>query len=435
MNKFMRIVSLFFLVLFLNFVSSGEASLSPSDVSVVVDTHAPEIIILSPLNATYNSAEPILANYSVFDPTLESIWYSINSGVNITPPLGIFYLELGEGLQHLIIYANDSFGRLNFSEIYFTTEYVFPSFCSDGTCNSDEDCDNCPEDCGECPPPDEEEPNQSQLEQPPEIPLKADFSIDKSELKVSLSPGEKINQTLTIRNTGEKVIKIIIFVPPILRNFVTASEESFFIKSGIEKVIILEFNIPETAKFDVHTGEILISGLGIEKNIPVTIEIESKDSLFDVILRIAPESFPVYAGKNITAEVEITDIGEAGLVNVTIDSVIKDFKENVLVKKQAIVSVNQKLIFNETLEIPSNATSGKYVLYAIVTYDGKSATSSQNFDIIEKFSWEILILFGLILLAILGIILGYFLIKSKKIKIGKILKIIQKKARKKGFCL
>jgi len=71
-------------------LASGEfhgGSLSPAestDVSVSVDGEAPEIMIHSPLNITYNNATPILVNYTINDITHDSTWYWLNDGINIT---------------------------------------------------------------------------------------------------------------------------------------------------------------------------------------------------------------------------------------------------------------------------------------------------------------------------------------------------------------
>lgn len=415
----MNIQKLFIISLvlfFLNFISAQDASLSPNDFSVVVDTKAPEITILSPLNTTYTSTS-VLVNYSITDPTLDKIWYSLNNQQNITIS-NPFSLNLAQGFQHLVIYANDSFSRTNSSEVYFTTEQSSMPYCGDNSCDANEDCNGCAHDCGDCPA-EEENTTANTEEQIQEIPLAADFSIDKKELKISLSPGEKANQTIIIKNTGERVIKITIFIPPVLEKFITLSKDSFFIKLEEEEKIQVNFNIPETAEFNVHIGNILIRGLGIEKALPTTLEIESKDSLFDVILTIPPELKVIAPGKNIIANLKITDIGNAGLVNVTIKTVIKDFEGNIIAEKQEIISINQILEFNQTLEIPSNTKAGKYILYSIVTYDEKSATSSQEFEITGRSSWEMFALIGLIVLAILIMIIGYLMIKFKKDKTKK----------------
>jgi len=409
-----KIVPLFFILFCLSSILANDTSLSPSDFSVVVDTHAPEITILSPLNTTYNNAEPILVNYTIRDPTLAYIWYSLNEAANITITEP-FNLTLGEGFQHLILYANDSFNRTNFSEVYFTTEYTPLPFCGDGDCGSGEDCENCPEDCDEC------EPSSSSsngggddpIDPSSDEPLTADFSISQSQLRVALNPGENLTETIIIKNTGEKVIKITIDAPLSLINFMNVSEKSFFLKKDSEYEIQIKFNILETAEFGVYTGKILLSGLGIEKTLPITIEIEAEDSLFDLILKILPDYLTLHAGEKITAEITALDIGEAGEVDVTIKSGIKDFEGKTLIEESNTYIVNQELTIKQTFTIPEETNPGRYVLYAILNYQGKSATASQDFEITKDYSLYLWIIITLIIVAILIMVGSYFIARRK----------------------
>lgn len=127
-----------------------KSSSEQSDINVVVDGDAPIIRIFSPKNINYEANIDILVNYSVIDQSLNSVWYSLNGGNNISIN-GNFFLNLAEGNYLLKIYANDSFGRNNFSEVSFSVNNSL-LFCGDNTCSSNigESCNNCPGDCGVC---------------------------------------------------------------------------------------------------------------------------------------------------------------------------------------------------------------------------------------------------------------------------------------------
>lgn len=138
------------LLLLINIVSSAE--LSPSEQSnfrIAVDGDSPIINIINPKNTTYSNQVPLLVNYTVFDSTLDSTWYSLNNEKNISIS-NPFYLALQEGNYKLRIYANDSFNRINFSEVSFRINNSVP-FCGDYSCNLNENCNSCPFDCGSCP--------------------------------------------------------------------------------------------------------------------------------------------------------------------------------------------------------------------------------------------------------------------------------------------
>lgn len=130
-----------------------KSSSEQSDINVVVDGDAPIIRIFSPKNINYGANMDILVNYSVIDQSLNSVWYSLNGENNISIN-GNFFLNLAEGNYLLRIYANDSFGRNNFSEVSFSVNNSL-LFCGDNTCSSNigESCNTCSQDCGTCNPP------------------------------------------------------------------------------------------------------------------------------------------------------------------------------------------------------------------------------------------------------------------------------------------
>ncbi|MFH1585845.1 MAG: hypothetical protein ABIB79_03695 [archaeon] len=135
------------------FVFINRTSLAPSeqtDVSVNVDALPPIINIITPQEINYNNATPTFINYTIQDLSHDSTWYSLNEGPNIAIT-GYFYLNLAEGNYNLKVYANDSFGRINFSEVQFTVNNSLP-YCGNDYCDLTEDCSSCPEDCGNCPP-------------------------------------------------------------------------------------------------------------------------------------------------------------------------------------------------------------------------------------------------------------------------------------------
>lgn len=131
-------------------ITYAQNQFSPSDVSVTIDESYPIIIISHPTNTNYNNATPLSVNFSIIEISLDSIWYWLNNGMNISIN-GNFTLNLPEGSYRLRIYANDSLNRINFSEVNFTINNSI-NFCGNFVCNQEENCISCPQDCGSCPP-------------------------------------------------------------------------------------------------------------------------------------------------------------------------------------------------------------------------------------------------------------------------------------------
>lgn len=108
-------------IIFSIFAVSAQKSFSPSEESnvyLVVDGEAPIVTIIEPKNITYTASE-ILLNYTIQEVLLDSVWYSLNNGANISIP-GPVFLSLQAGEYILTLYANDTLGRINSSKVRFT---------------------------------------------------------------------------------------------------------------------------------------------------------------------------------------------------------------------------------------------------------------------------------------------------------------------------
>ncbi len=133
------------------FAAADEGSFSPienSEVKAVVDLDSPVVHILSPGNLTYSSGLEIAVEIFVEDLTTDNIWYYLDSGGQELYT-GRKTYNLSGGEHHLKVFANDSFGRVGFAEVYF---YVGSSLqgCGDFVCSFGESCNSCGVDCGAC---------------------------------------------------------------------------------------------------------------------------------------------------------------------------------------------------------------------------------------------------------------------------------------------
>jgi parallel beta-helix repeat protein len=100
------------------------------DVTFLVDTTYPTLLnITYPLNITYNSLVDHI-DFTAYDLTNSTCWYS-NSSINSTAQacgsgniawtvLGIYPIT---GNNHWYAYVNDSFGRINYTEVYFNYNF------------------------------------------------------------------------------------------------------------------------------------------------------------------------------------------------------------------------------------------------------------------------------------------------------------------------
>jgi hypothetical protein len=88
-----------------------------------IDTGAPAITLVSPTNTSTTDTTPLLN--ATFGEVVDTAWYSLDGGVNLsfstsTQNLTVTLAALSVGQHNVTVYANDSFGNLNSSIVFFT---------------------------------------------------------------------------------------------------------------------------------------------------------------------------------------------------------------------------------------------------------------------------------------------------------------------------
>jgi len=96
-----------------------------ANVSFIVDTIAPAINIISPQNITYNTTN-ISLNYTITDLNLDKVWYSYNGTIIIISGNTTF-TALNNQQSTLTLYANDTAGNTNSTNITFTVDTLGPT--------------------------------------------------------------------------------------------------------------------------------------------------------------------------------------------------------------------------------------------------------------------------------------------------------------------
>jgi subtilisin family serine protease/uncharacterized membrane protein YgcG len=100
------------------YANDSDNNITSANVSFTVDTVAPQITILSPVNQTYNDSQQILVNLSSSSADKDSIWfYNGTANQSYSTPV---YINFSVGNNVLIAYVNDSAGNINSSNTSFT---------------------------------------------------------------------------------------------------------------------------------------------------------------------------------------------------------------------------------------------------------------------------------------------------------------------------
>jgi hypothetical protein len=229
--------------------------------------------------------------------------------------------------------------------------------------------------------------------------------IDKEEIKVSLKQGQTKRKEFLIENVGTKKLKVNLENLK-SQDFFIISENSFELDVGETKKIFLDFIAREDVIPDLYLGKILLKTNEIEKEILIAIEIESKNSLFDVNIEIPREYLQVFPGGSLLATINLFNLGGSKKVDVIVEYSIKNEEGFEIVSESDSIAVETQVSFIEEFEILENIPPGRYVLYIKVKYDNQIASGSSWFKVVGKekkslFSFEFFIAFFLVFMIFL----------------------------------
>ena len=115
-----------------------------------------------------------------------------------------------------------------------------------------------------------------------------DFEADQILIKVLVRENEFIEKQLRIMNTGSEASKISVDVSGV-SDLVSLSSKSFTINPGQTKILLLNFSSVIAAENiehqpGIYVGKLVVSSEKAVKDIPVVVEIETKNILFDMNL-------------------------------------------------------------------------------------------------------------------------------------------------------
>ena len=230
------------------------------------------------------------------------------------------------------------------------------------------------------------------------------ITIISKEINVSLKQGQKTSENIYIVNNYPQNMKIKINLSAV-QKFVTASETEFELPYGEMKMITFNFSVDENTPPDNYVGNIHIETPGKTYEVLTSIDVDSKDSLFDVSLKLDQNKLPVSQGGSIFFTTRISNLGAKTGVNIGIKYTIKDSNGKIVFEGQGTDVIDTFLEKKGKIKLPKNIAPGKYVLSARVDYEGKTAISSASFEVQKRklATWQkiliaVIILFGILII-------------------------------------
>src|SRR4030042_2632959 len=204
------------------------------------------------------------------------------------------------------------------------------------------------------------------------------FQLSPSEFKISLKQGTFKTRILKITNTGLEEISISLSSQKIT-DFVVFSETNLSIMPGKSKDITIDFNAPERTIPGQYFGYITVKSPKVKKSLPVVLDIQAVDLEFDLVLNLSEGYDIVKPGKNVKANVTLSNLKDLKQINASMYYAIKDYTGKVYNFSEEEVSFFSTLILERELQVPEITPEGKYLLYARASDEKNIAIDSVTF--------------------------------------------------------
>ncbi len=212
-------------------------------------------------------------------------------------------------------------------------------------------------------------------------PIKLDLSTEIT--KVVLNEKQKLDQEIEIENNGD--VDLIIEIENPLEDVLYVTPLSFSLPPGQSAKIYLVINPYEKALPGIYSGELTITANSgarkTVKTIPIIIEIESEEVLFDSSLFLSKSS--LLPGEELKATITLFNLRKIIPANVELIYTISDLKNNVIYEEKETIELGDQASFLKTFPIKKELAAGQYLL-AIKIISGESFATTTEMFTVEK---------------------------------------------------
>ncbi|MAG02859.1 hypothetical protein CMI42_05975 [Candidatus Pacearchaeota archaeon] len=250
-----------------------------------------------------------------------------------------------------------------------------------------------------------------------------DFKVDSVLIKNSMKSGGVFDEKIRIENLDEGDIFVNLELND-LEDILYLDESGIDLGPREVKDIELKGLNFEDLDEGIYIGSLRFYSATNEQSVPIILEIQSKDVIFDSVI----ESFPtskIFPGKKIHSNIKIYDFYNVGNANIEMNYFIKNFYGETIVSESESKAVSENA-FTKSFDIPENIRQGDYVLGVVISYKNSISTASEFFTIgdheivklpIDVSNIIIFLIFGVVIFVLL-LFVFYSVYSKDKLLIG-----------------
>ncbi len=205
------------------------------------------------------------------------------------------------------------------------------------------------------------------------------FVVDSTLLKVVLKEDATYTGEIKISNTEDssKYFEIEIMG---LENLVSIDTTKFTLSLEEIKKLNVEFSNRENLEKGIYLGKLKISDSETVKIVPIVVELESKNVLFDSGISLFPIE-KVEPGGVLNTEIKIVNFIRLEEKIIDVNYFIRDFENYEIFSETEKIDVAEKLDITKTFKLPNDIPKGDYIFGVIVESEGSIGTHSAPFKV------------------------------------------------------
>lgn len=269
--------------------------------------------------------------------------------------------------------------------------------CDDGNTNSG---DGCSSTC------------QTEAVTPPSggagvIPI--NIAVTPTEFNINLAINTNTERIIKVTNLGTSTVTVGVSQQD-LTGMIILGNFSLTIAPG--ETVDLKVVFVALSETGIFTGKIVIGG----KEVLVAINVKTKLLLFDSNIVVLNENFEVPQGAELRTLVTLIPLGDPERLDVTLNFVIKDYRNKVYLTKSETILVEEQIKLNRNFDT-GILPLGDYVVGLELVYPNGVAPSSAYFKVTPPISvFGRIVLFLAFLILILAILILIVLIWRRRKK-------------------
>jgi hypothetical protein len=210
-----------------------------------------------------------------------------------------------------------------------------------------------------------------------------DLELNEVLIKILLKEGESLEKSIQVTNVGGAAELVVVTIED-LEGILFLEDNEFELRPGETKNLDLSFiSGSDTFTFEpgVYLGNLKFQYSTEEVILPIVVEIESEEVLFDMNLDFSVNDRVVLVGGTALADVTVYNFGELDSATVDMKYIVSNMDNVRLLSEEDNIVVQTQALITKTISIPDNFNEGKYVFYVLAEYGDSVGTASYIFDV------------------------------------------------------